>query len=132
MARQCVKCGKPVRFLVALSSSTRGQGPLCPECAAEERNAKWERERIETEQRQAAIVAAEEKRKSIVAEIQASKKLSPAGVQWLRSLSKDKAKDFYEVAYALFNTDSHMEVQELTTLWNIQNVARLSPRGDSL
>jgi hypothetical protein len=116
MARQYAKYGKPLSFFEALKSSTAGQGILCRNCAAEEREAKKQQDRLEAERIQAAIVAAEEKRKSIVAEIQASKKLSPAGVQWLRSLSRDKAKDFYEVAYALFNTDLHMEVQELTTL----------------
>lgn len=126
MERKCVKCGKPVGFLAALSRSTTGQGLLCPECAAAERQTQRERQRIDAEETKAAIVAVEEKRRSTVDEIQTSKQLGPDAEEWLKSLDGRKARAVYNAAYDAFNVDSHLDMREVETLRKIQSVAGLS------
>lgn len=126
MERKCVKCGKPVGFLAALSNRAAGQGLLCPECAAVERLAVQERDRIGVEERKAAIVAAEEKYRSMIEEIRASTQLGPGPEEWLKSLDRGKAKAVFNRVYDAFNVDSHLEKQELETLLDIQKAAGLS------
>lgn len=146
MKQQCVKCGKPVRFLAALSGSRTGQGPLCPECAATEREAQQERERAEAQEKRAAIVAIEEKYRSMVEEIRVTKKLGPGPEEWLKSLDrlqaqvgppvnrvvwmksldKRQGKTVFNAVYDAFNADSHLDEQELETLLDIQKAAGLS------
>lgn len=126
MERKCVKCGKPVGFLAALSRSTTGQGPLCPECAASERQAQQERQRIEATERKGAIVAVEEKYTSMVDEIRTSKELGPGAEEWLKSLDRGKAKTVFNTVYDAFNIDSHLDMQEVETLRKIKGVAGLS------
>jgi len=88
MKQQCVKCGKRVPFLAALRSSTTGQELLCPECAATEREAQRERQRVDAEERDAAIAAFEKKYKSMIDEIRTSKQLGPGAEEWLKSLDR--------------------------------------------
>jgi len=126
MGRKCIKCGKPLNFLAALSSRTAGQGLLCPECAAAERVVVLERARIGAEERKAAIVAAEEKRSSMIEEIRAAKRLGAGPEEWLKSLDTGKAKTVFDTIYRAFNIDSHLERQELETLIDIQKATGLS------
>jgi len=88
MKQQCVKCGKRVPFLAALRSSTTGQELLCPECAATEREAQRERQRVDAEERDATIAAFEKKYKSMIDEIRTSKQLGPGAEEWLKSLDR--------------------------------------------
>ena len=145
MKQQCVKCGKRVPFLAALRSSTTGQELLCPECAATEREAQRERQRVDAEERDAAIAAVEKKYKSMIDEIRTSKQLGPGAeewlkaldslralhvadprVVWLKSLDKCQGKTVFNAVYDAFNTDSHLDKQELGTLLDIQKAAGLS------
>jgi len=95
MERKCVKCGKPVGFLAALSRSAARQGPLCPECAAAEREAQRERQRVDAEERKAETAAFKEKYKSMIDGIRTSKQLGPDAKEWLRSLSLSSLEAFW-------------------------------------
>lgn len=153
MQRQCVKCGRPVRFLTALSGSRTGQGPLCPECVAAEGEAQRERQRVDAEERKAAIAAFEKKCKSMIDGIRTSKQLGPDAKEWLKSLSLSALEavwpldrrplhvgpgdewlksviylrnTVFNIVYGAFNADSHLDKQELGTLLDIQKAAGLS------
>lgn len=126
MERQCIKCGKPVSLLAAVSSRATGQRLLCPECSAAERQAQQERERAEAQEKRAAIVAIEEKYRSMVEEIRVTKKLGPGPEEWLKSLDKRQEKTVFNAVYDAFNSDSHLDKQELETLLDVQKAAGLS------